>query len=163
MAEQIKLAEFEMDMDGVIAEAEKYKRTLDELKQKRKEMKKSGETASKSYVQLEASIKATNKEYRDRLKIVQSGIEKADKQENRTKKLTAALDFQGTTIKELRDNNKALNKMRNSANIETEEGRKELAKLKDRKSTRLNSSHVAISYAVFCLKKKNKKRKEDND
>src|SRR5690625_2388547 len=27
----------------------------------------------------------------------------------------------------------------------------------DRKSTRLNSSHVAISYAVFCLKKKNMK------
>src|SRR3989442_2948378 len=26
---------------------------------------------------------------------------------------------------------------------------------KDRKSTRLNSSHVRISYAVFCLKKKN--------
>src|SRR5690625_5741432 len=26
----------------------------------------------------------------------------------------------------------------------------------DRKSTRLNSSHVAISYAVFCLKEKNK-------
>src|SRR3989454_12700508 len=30
----------------------------------------------------------------------------------------------------------------------------------DRKSTRLNSSHLVISYAVFCLKKK-KKRKED--
>src|SRR5699024_11923642 len=27
---------------------------------------------------------------------------------------------------------------------------------KDRKSTRLNSSHVSISYAVFCLKKKTK-------
>src|SRR3989442_4804204 len=27
--------------------------------------------------------------------------------------------------------------------------------LRDRKSTRLNSSHVRISYAVFCLKKKN--------
>src|SRR5438874_7140864 len=27
-------------------------------------------------------------------------------------------------------------------------------KLQDRKSTRLNSSHVEISYAVFCLKKK---------
>src|SRR5699024_11477920 len=27
----------------------------------------------------------------------------------------------------------------------------------DRKSTRLNSSHVSISYAVFCLKKKNSK------
>src|SRR5690625_7069706 len=29
-----------------------------------------------------------------------------------------------------------------------------LAAMPDRKSTRLNSSHVAISYAVFCLKKK---------
>src|SRR2546427_6421219 len=29
----------------------------------------------------------------------------------------------------------------------------------DRKSTRLNSSHSQISYAVFCLKKKNKKLK----
>src|SRR3712207_8000562 len=28
----------------------------------------------------------------------------------------------------------------------------------DRKSTRLNSSHANISYAVFCLKKKNKKQ-----
>src|SRR5258708_31179796 len=30
---------------------------------------------------------------------------------------------------------------------------------KDRKSTRLNSSHQIISYAVFCLKKKKKKNK----
>src|SRR5437870_13900894 len=30
----------------------------------------------------------------------------------------------------------------------------------DRKSTRLNSSHVAISYAVFCLKKKKKIKKK---
>src|SRR6266487_4488150 len=29
---------------------------------------------------------------------------------------------------------------------------------RDRKSTRLNSSHPSISYAVFCLKKKNKKQ-----
>src|SRR5256885_3613171 len=29
------------------------------------------------------------------------------------------------------------------------------ALLRDRKSTRLNSSHLVISYAVFCLKKKN--------
>src|SRR5690625_5473126 len=33
---------------------------------------------------------------------------------------------------------------------------------RDRKSTRLNSSHVAISYAVFCLKKKKKKKKKHN-
>src|SRR5699024_12772971 len=33
-------------------------------------------------------------------------------------------------------------------------------KRRDRKSTRLNSSHVSISYAVFCLKKKNKSKIE---
>src|SRR5207253_10472946 len=34
---------------------------------------------------------------------------------------------------------------------------------RDRKSTRLNSSHVAISYAVFCLKKKKKKKEQVNN
>src|SRR5207249_8200154 len=35
----------------------------------------------------------------------------------------------------------------------------EVERISDRKSTRLNSSHVSISYAVFCLKKKKKKSK----
>src|SRR5215469_14542101 len=39
-------------------------------------------------------------------------------------------------------------------------GEEALALAEDRKSTRLNSSHVEISYAVFCLKKK--KKKKDN-
>src|SRR5208283_5628806 len=34
---------------------------------------------------------------------------------------------------------------------------------RDRKSTRLNSSHITISYAVFCLKKKKKKNKKYNN
>src|SRR5258708_15421951 len=34
--------------------------------------------------------------------------------------------------------------------------------LRDRKSTRLNSSHQIISYAVFCLKKKNKMQLRSN-
>src|SRR5437588_9374919 len=33
---------------------------------------------------------------------------------------------------------------------------------RDRKSTRLNSSHTVISYAVFCLKKKKKNKKKQN-
>src|SRR5215217_9324321 len=33
---------------------------------------------------------------------------------------------------------------------------------RDRKSTRLNSSHANISYAVFCLKKKKKKDKKNS-
>src|SRR5207253_3953851 len=38
-----------------------------------------------------------------------------------------------------------------------------LVHLRDRKSTRLNSSHVAISYAVFCLKKKTKNKQKYNN
>src|SRR3712207_8533747 len=36
------------------------------------------------------------------------------------------------------------------------------AQTRDRKSTRLNSSHANISYAVFCLKKKNLNSSHDN-
>src|SRR2546426_4811434 len=38
--------------------------------------------------------------------------------------------------------------------LETELGVALFERLPDRKSTRLNSSHLVISYAVFCLKKK---------
>src|SRR5438477_7117918 len=37
------------------------------------------------------------------------------------------------------------------------------AGLRDRKSTRLNSSHMSISYAVFCLKKKRKENESPRD
>src|SRR5258707_2395205 len=37
-----------------------------------------------------------------------------------------------------------------------EEARDAIDAIRDRKSTRLNSSHANISYAVFCLKKKKK-------
>src|SRR5256885_10121919 len=40
--------------------------------------------------------------------------------------------------------------------IESRVGEEEGGVAQDRKSTRLNSSHLVISYAVFCLKKKKK-------
>src|SRR5690625_6499390 len=51
--------------------------------------------------------------------------------------------------------------LQNDENINYNERVKDIIdsqKTGDRKSTRLNSSHVAISYAVFCLKKKKKKK-----
>src|SRR3712207_8299246 len=44
----------------------------------------------------------------------------------------------------------------NSTSIIYKDDINDLKKLLDRKSTRLNSSHANISYAVFCLKKKKK-------
>src|SRR2546426_6881971 len=48
----------------------------------------------------------------------------------------------------------ALKALRLEINVAEREGD---VYLEDRKSTRLNSSHLVISYAVFCLKKKNNK------
>src|SRR5437588_12888687 len=41
-----------------------------------------------------------------------------------------------------------------------EEGKRAAPLFSDRKSTRLNSSHTVISYAVFCLKKKKKNKQK---
>src|SRR2546426_6868286 len=57
----------------------------------------------------------------------------------------------------------ALNGMRDRVTAKGEPGSFSMANMltndrTDRKSTRLNSSHLVISYAVFCLKKKKKKQ-----
>src|SRR5690349_23458117 len=66
-------------------------------------------------------------------------------------------------IEELEKENKTLGKEVKDAEKRWQKAEGELADLReeettpageDRKSTRLNSSHVEISYAVFCLKKK---------
>src|SRR5438128_4715620 len=53
----------------------------------------------------------------------------------------------------------AVNDQRGRLQLRLQPPRRELLALLDRKSTRLNSSHGSISYAVFCLKKKKKKQK----
>src|SRR2546427_1420795 len=52
---------------------------------------------------------------------------------------------------------KALGRVEN----ETQNGEEVTQQHADRKSTRLNSSHSQISYAVFCLKKKKKKKTKE--
>src|SRR5574343_252980 len=47
--------------------------------------------------------------------------------------------------------NEALKISKGAAGLEKEEIMAQLALVRDRKSTRLNSSHITISYAVFCL------------
>src|SRR5436309_8648432 len=47
---------------------------------------------------------------------------------------------------------------RRLAIVDVAGGQQPMPNEEDRKSTRLNSSHVKISYAVFCLKKKKKKK-----
>src|SRR2546422_7015956 len=51
-------------------------------------------------------------------------------------------------------------KRRRGGGVDVERARDHRVATVDRKSTRLNSSHGYISYAVFCLKKKKKTRKK---
>src|SRR5690606_28529315 len=78
-----------------------------------------------------------------------------------TKKLSqAAIDFkavQRDITNSLRTAESLIHQAPIQARPSLESAIKQLDNAIDRKSTRLNSSHVKISYAVFCLKKKTKK------
>src|SRR5205085_12510627 len=57
-----------------------------------------------------------------------------------------------------------IHRKRNEADYkQSQRGTSDYCGDKDRKSTRLNSSHSQISYAVFCLKKKKKQQKTTNE
>src|SRR5690625_3697337 len=82
--------------------------------------------------------------------VLEQSIEKVDRLEDGTFKLTShhnEVHYSRTII--ITAGNGAFQPRR--LNLDHSE---EYEDIKDRKSTRLNSSHVAISYAVFCLKKK---------
>src|SRR5690606_26478235 len=80
-------------------------------------------------------------------RLVTGLVEKAEVAETRLVKLEAENAA-------LREENAALRLDNTRLKVENQLLRDEIARLKDRKSTRLNSSHVKSSYAVFCLKKK---------
>src|SRR5690625_5972974 len=72
-----------------------------------------------------------------------------DDEPNIVELLTVSLKFQGFNVRSANSGTEAL-RIAREINPEAYI----LDVMIDRKSTRLNSSHVAISYAVFCLKKK---------
>src|SRR5690349_24221718 len=68
----------------------------------------------------------------------------------------------GTNLDDLKDHRPGLKAAKQYAIrhplVEAEMTKDDIRRLRDRKSTRLNSSHVEISYAVFCLKKKKQEK-----
>src|SRR5690625_6710787 len=87
-------------------------------------------------------------------KIKKSALEMIQRATNHTR---GQADFISLKIEAIQENDihyipaLPVNEVKNKSPHTTKQVLKE-----DRKSTRLNSSHVAISYAVFCLKKKKK-------
>src|SRR5690625_6536792 len=75
--------------------------------------------------------------------VIKIDISKFKKEEDRETDLISTLERLKETVERFRDTMDSYNK-------------ENFKHITDRKSTRLNSSHVAISYAVFCLKRKQK-------
>src|SRR5690606_12105355 len=73
--------------------------------------------------------------------------------EQRQQQLTQSRQDRARTLAALNDD--IQNRRSERQSLEADRQRLEQLLKEDRKSTRLNSSHVKISYAVFCLKKKN--------
>src|SRR5262245_64287716 len=72
--------------------------------------------------------------------------------------IAASLAHAGPPSRELREPPREKVNPAELARIASEHGDRAMVGATDRKSTRLNSSHLGISYAVFCLKKKKKEQ-----
>src|SRR5690625_2289650 len=73
---------------------------------------------------------------------------------NELKKRISDIDLQISNVKNEHTQNEQQELMKLKMRLQEEQSNHHILQGEDRKSTRLNSSHVAISYAVFCLKKK---------
>lgn len=129
MAEKIVIAELDIDTGALIKSTQQLKSSIDNLKQSQKELTKEGETASEEYVQNVADLKALTSAYNSNIKAIADSTKAKADEANRTELLNLALNTEVTSIKEAREQNSLLNRLRNEANATTAEGQAEIQKL----------------------------------
>ena len=129
MAEKIVIAELDIDTGALIKSTQQLKSSIDNLKQSQKELTKEGETASAEYVQNVADLKALSSAYNSNIKAIADSTKAKADEANRTELLNLALSAEVTSIKEAREQNSLLNRLRNEANATTTEGQEEIRKL----------------------------------
>jgi hypothetical protein len=129
MANKIIISELDIDVNALIKSTAEVKNAIDTIKKQQAELTKSGETASHQFIQNSADLKTLSSAYNSNLKAISESTQATADQANRTALLTLAIDTEVVSIKEARDQNSLLNKLRNEANATTEEGQKEIALL----------------------------------
>jgi hypothetical protein len=117
MAEQVKIAELAIDNKKLLSELQATKQSIEALSTSQKELKKSGDSTSKTFIQNEADLKSLKSSYSAQIKIL--GITSGA-----TEKLTSELKKENKSIDSAKANNSALTKIRNQVNSKTEEGAK---------------------------------------
>lgn len=129
MAEKIKIASLDIDTDALIKSTKDLKKQIDELRASQKELTKEGKTASTEFVQNAADLKVLTGAYNSNIKAIADSTKAKVDEANRTDLLTLAIDGEVTSIKEAREQNKLLNRLRNETNVTTKEGQEQLEQL----------------------------------
>jgi len=127
----IDLASFSFDTSEVVKGAALLKKEIDALKEEQRELSKAGESSSEQFVQNAADLKTLNSYYNEHVKYLSQASKEAFDAATREEQLNLVLNQEAVTIKELRDQNKLLNKLRNDTNILTDEGKEELKLLNE--------------------------------
>jgi len=129
MANKIVIAELDIDTDELLKSTADLKKEIDAIKNKQKELTKSGQATSEEFVQNAADLKALSNAYNQNIKAISQNTQAQADQAVRLDLIALALDNEVTSITEAREANKVLNKLRNEANATTAEGQEEIRKL----------------------------------
>ena len=124
--EKITIAELDIDVNALIKSTAEVKATIDSLKKAQKELEKQGDTNSEQWVQNAADLKTLNSAYASNLKAIADSTNAQAEAANRTQLIALALQSEVTSIREAREQNSLLNKLRNDTNVTTAEGKAEL-------------------------------------
>lgn len=122
-SERIKLFEADIDVDGIIKKSVELKNEMANLRDRQKELKDSGDTASETYVKLEARLKNVTREFGINQKQLSNLTAESGGTVTVTQKLITAMDREITTVSAAAKNNAELKKIRNEVNATTEEGK----------------------------------------
>jgi len=129
MANKIVISELDIDVNALIKSTAEVKNAIDTIKKQQAELTKSGETASHQFVQNSADLKVLNSAYNSNLKAIADSTQAQADYANRTQLISLALQTEVTSIKEAREQNSILNRLRNEANATTKEGQEEITAL----------------------------------
>jgi hypothetical protein len=130
MAERVVIAELDINVEAFIKNTSQIKKQIDQLKKDQKELATiQGGTASKAFVQNAADLKVLSQAYGANIKALAENTKATSDGIARQQLLNNVLLEEVNSIKEARDQNKLLNKLRNETNVSTEQGKKELEAL----------------------------------
>lgn len=130
--EKIKIAELDLDVNALIRSTAEVKNAIDVIRKQQSELTKSGDTASNQFVQNAADLRVLTQAYNANLRAIADSTQAQADQANRSELISLALQTEVVSIKEAREQNALLNRLRNEANATTAEGQKEIEMLNQR-------------------------------